>query len=416
MKFNQVTNSGEKKITRGYGMKMHPIHKKMKMHHGIDIPVSTGHDIYAIADGVIIDSEMRSDACGGTIKVSHGVVNGKKLYTRFCHCSKLLKNKGDVVKQGDVIAKSGGGKGDPGRGGSTGSHIHFEVYENGSTVDPMPYYKNSVGGEQTELPSEVDLDKYKDEISKDGDIDIDTKDGKTTSRQIAKNLIKKLFGLGDTPSVDSEVVNEIVRFKEIVEELTPSFLTNINTNTNNSTNTNTNDNKVCGPYDPNSLPVKPCTSRNANGNVITYTGSEVISQDSGVITGVTKGSYSQAVKIGNNAYYWNGTLDKQIGTNINKGDKLGVTGSDKKLVTQPYSLQTPNKSQNQNSNQSNSGGNTKSPLSQTSSDSRGQAKQYVKNILNTLTGTQAPTTSTESIEKLKPLIENELKNFKKFIK
>ena len=129
---------------------------------------------------------------------------------------------------------------------------------------------------------------------------------------------------------------------------------------------------------------------------------------------MTKGSYSQAVKIGNNAYYWNGTLDKQIGTNINKGDKLGVTGSDKKLVTQPYSSQTPNKSQSQN--QSKPGEGTKNPLSQTSSDSRGQAKQYVRNILNTLTGTQAPTTSTESIEKLKPLIENELKSFKKFIK
>ncbi len=87
MKFNQITNAGEKKITRGFGMKMHPIHHRMKMHHGIDIPVSTGHDIYAIADGVIIDSETRSDACGGTIKVSHGVINGKKLYTRFMHLS-----------------------------------------------------------------------------------------------------------------------------------------------------------------------------------------------------------------------------------------------------------------------------------------------------------------------------------------
>jgi hypothetical protein len=410
MKFNQVTNAGEKKITRGYGMKMHPIHKRMKMHHGIDIPVSTGHDIYSIADGIIIDSEIRSDACGGTIKVSHGVVNGKKLYTRFCHCSKLLKKKGDIVKQGDVIAKSGGGKGDPGRGGSTGPHIHFEVYENGSTVDPMPYYKNSVGGEQTELPSEVDLDKYKDELEKDGDLDMDTGDTKKTSRQVAKDLIKKLFGIDKNSSIENEVVNEIFRVREIIEELIPTF--KIDTGSNNDNN----DGKTCGPYDPNSLPVKPCTSRVANGNVITYTGSDVIAQDTGTITGVTKGSYTQAIKIGNTAYYWNGSLDKQMGVNINKGDKLGMTGSDKKLITQPYSSQTPNKTQT--STPSKNDGKTVNPLAQTSSDSRNQAKNYVKNIINTLTGTQtqAPTTKKESIEKLKPLIENELKSFKKFIK
>jgi hypothetical protein len=93
-----------------------------------------------------------------------------------------------------------------------------------------------------------------------------------------------------------------------------------------------------------------------------------------------------------------------------------MTGSDKKLITQPYSSQTPNKTQT--STPSKNDGKTVNPLSQTSSDSRGQAKDYVKNIINTLTGTQtqAPTTKTESIEKLKPLIENELKSFKKFIK
>lgn len=99
MGFNQVTNSEIKKINRGFGMKMHPIHKRMKMHHGIDIPVSTGHNIYAIADGVISDSEIRSDACGGTIKVDHGTVNGKELSTRFCHCSQLLKKRVNQLKR-----------------------------------------------------------------------------------------------------------------------------------------------------------------------------------------------------------------------------------------------------------------------------------------------------------------------------
>ena len=386
MKFNQVTNAGEKNITRGFGMKMHPIQHRMKMHHGIDIPVSTGHDIYAIADGVIIDSETRSNACGGTIKVSHGVINGKKLYTRFCHCSQLLKKKGDNVKQGEVIAKSGGGKGDPGRGGSTGSHIHFEVYENGSTVDPMPYYKNSVSGEQTELPSEIDLDKYKDELEKDGEIDgSDGSDDKNKSyKNIAKDLIKTLFGVDKgqtTPDSVNEIAQEIYRYRELINEQV--------------------------------LVIDGATQTNTNGGVM-YTSTTLTSDirafdPGGKIEQLSqKGGYQNAVKVGGKyEYYWNGSVTPSI-TGVTSNGVLGRLSDGKLFVKSVSGTQQP---------QTNTGTNSSSTTNSSTAETnlyRTQAKSMVGGVLNTLVnGKQQAENFSKDYSKL---LQEELKMFKKLIK
>jgi LAS superfamily LD-carboxypeptidase LdcB len=229
MNFNSVTNSEIKKINRGYGMKMHPISKRMKMHHGIDIPVSTGHNIYAIADGVIVDSEIRKNSCGGTIKVDHGTIDGKELATRFCHCSQLLKKKGDVVKKGDVIAKSGGGKGDVGRGGSTGPHIHFEVYENGKTVDPMKYYSGGQTFQNQDSSSPIIPNNTTNEPTKDYKDDISKISTGNVQRELLKSLLGKIGWAGlvdlipDSPGATSD--NEKV-------ELIKNKINDTSTNTN----------------------------------------------------------------------------------------------------------------------------------------------------------------------------------------
>jgi len=391
MKFNQVTNAGEKKITRGFGMKMHPIHHRMKMHHGIDIPVSTGHDIYAIADGVIIDSETRSDACGGTIKVSHGVVNGKKLYTRFCHCSQLLKKKGDNVKQGEVIAKSGGGKGDPGRGGSTGSHIHFEVSENGHTVDPMPYYKNSVGGEQTELPSEIDLDKYKDELENDDEIN--GSDGSTPStgvksyREVARNLIKKLFGVEGGTEVTPEVVNEIVeelnRYKELINEQVVVL--------DNASQSNANGGTIY-------------TSTNMNSDI------RVLPSGGNVEILTEKGGYQNAIRVGGQYdYFWNGTISVTNGKSISTGTVIGKTNDGKLFIKS-----SPKKNQSPQSVIPLKPGQTPTTATTTTADYKNVAREKVRNLVNTLVNGK---TQAESVEnKFDKILEEEIKNFKRLIR
>jgi hypothetical protein len=144
--FSYIADSSKAKITSPFGNRVHPVLKTVRKHAGLDIAHPTGTKILAMADGKITQSEIANNACGGTLAIDHGMVDGKMLKTRFCHVNKLYKKVGDEVKQGEVIGLSGGGKNDIGKGRSTGPHIHFEVYENGRTVDPRPYYDKSSTG------------------------------------------------------------------------------------------------------------------------------------------------------------------------------------------------------------------------------------------------------------------------------
>jgi murein DD-endopeptidase MepM/ murein hydrolase activator NlpD len=72
--------------------------------------------------------------------VDHGYNGeGVKIVTLYGHGSKLLKEVGDVVMQGDTIMEVGS------TGNSTGPHVHFEVRENGTPVDPKKYLSNNYG-------------------------------------------------------------------------------------------------------------------------------------------------------------------------------------------------------------------------------------------------------------------------------
>jgi len=112
-----------------------------RIHHGVDLNASSGTPIKSPLDGEVIDAEIRSDACGGTIYIKHA--DGYK--TRYCHCKQINVSKGDIIKKGDVVGLTGGGNGEVGQGRSTGPHLHFEVYKDGKTVDPMDHLGSEVG-------------------------------------------------------------------------------------------------------------------------------------------------------------------------------------------------------------------------------------------------------------------------------
>ena len=111
-----------------YGMRMHPILKKKKLHTGIDIGCKTGDKIVASNDGTVIFSGVKG-GYGNAVIIDHG----GKISTLYGHNSKLLVKVGDKVKKGEQIAKAGS------TGLSTGPHCHFEVRVNGKPVDPAPY-------------------------------------------------------------------------------------------------------------------------------------------------------------------------------------------------------------------------------------------------------------------------------------
>ncbi len=102
-----------------------------RTHAGIDIAASTGTPIYASDNGIVIESEYKSNGYGKIVRIDHG--NG--FITYYAHCSELYVNAGDVVAKGDKIAAVGN------TGRSTGPHLHFEIRKDGNHYNPFNFIK-----------------------------------------------------------------------------------------------------------------------------------------------------------------------------------------------------------------------------------------------------------------------------------
>lgn len=113
-------------VTEPFGWRTHPVFGTPNYHEGIDIAVSEGSPVQAVAPGIVTMAEWFG-GYGLTVKVAHG---GGRV-SRYSHNSSLLVEPGDTVVQGQVIAFSGN------TGVSTGPHLDFGVYEDGTPVDPL---------------------------------------------------------------------------------------------------------------------------------------------------------------------------------------------------------------------------------------------------------------------------------------
>ncbi len=98
-------------------------------HKGWDFAAPEGTKIFAAADGVVTKVNSVSSAYGLHFVIDHG--NG--ISTLYAHCSSINVTDGQTVSCGEIIAEVG----DTGR--STGNHLHFEILENGTAIDPAPY-------------------------------------------------------------------------------------------------------------------------------------------------------------------------------------------------------------------------------------------------------------------------------------
>ncbi|MFV0516783.1 MAG: M23 family metallopeptidase [Aminipila sp.] len=146
--------SGRYIITSPFGSRRKPKAGASKNHQGIDIGVPIGTTVRSASSGKIAKISYNS-ARGNYIVVDHGSGNT----TIYEHLSKTFGKVGDIVKQGEEIAKSGS------TGISTGPHLHFEIRHKGIAVNPM--VANLKSGGAKEIEKHFSLSSLSTSIDKD---------------------------------------------------------------------------------------------------------------------------------------------------------------------------------------------------------------------------------------------------------
>ncbi len=115
-------------IGSGFGYRVDPIDKTIRMHDGVDLGAPTGTPILASADGVVSYAGWNM-GYGYVVDIDHGY----GFLSRYAHCSRILVKEGEFVRRGQIIALVGG------TGRTTCPHLHYEVHVSGIKVNPANY-------------------------------------------------------------------------------------------------------------------------------------------------------------------------------------------------------------------------------------------------------------------------------------
>ncbi len=117
------------RISSGFGERVDPIRGTRAMHRGIALPGRRGETVLAAAAGVVRLAGPHG-GYGNLVEIDHA----DGLRTRYGHLSAILVRPGDLVAQGQPIARVGS------TGHSTGNHLHFEVWSQGCARDPLAFF------------------------------------------------------------------------------------------------------------------------------------------------------------------------------------------------------------------------------------------------------------------------------------
>ena len=140
-----VANKDLKRMTSGYGYRIHPIYKTRKMHYGMDYSAKVGTEIYATGDGVVSKVKRSKRGYGNYVKINHGF----GYETLYAHMSKYIVKKGQKVKRGEVIGYVGN------TGISTAPHLHYEVRKDNKKINPVNFYFNDLTPDEYEKMLEL---------------------------------------------------------------------------------------------------------------------------------------------------------------------------------------------------------------------------------------------------------------------
>ena len=117
-------------LTSAYGYRVHPITGNYSFHNGVDLAAAQGTPIYATKSGTVTTATYNY-AYGYYVVVNH--LDGFSSLSG--HMTHYTVSEGEYVQRGEIIGYVGS------TGYSTGPHLHFTMYYNGSTVNPMSYIR-----------------------------------------------------------------------------------------------------------------------------------------------------------------------------------------------------------------------------------------------------------------------------------
>lgn len=133
-----VSNQDLNRIASGFGLRIDPIYKTVKMHAGLDFTAPQGTPIYATADGVVKMAGYSEGGYGNHVVINHGY----GYETLYGHMVRVKARAGQRVKRGEIIGYVGS------TGKSTGPHCHYEVRKGGQKLDPVYFFYNDLEPQQ----------------------------------------------------------------------------------------------------------------------------------------------------------------------------------------------------------------------------------------------------------------------------
>ena len=115
-------------ITSSCGERENPLLNKMEYHNGLDIAVAEDTNAIAVRSGIV--TEVRnSETLGNVLK--YETEDGYCIM--YAHLNSILVKKGENIKQGQIVAKTGN------TGLSTGPHIHYSIWRGDMLINPMQF-------------------------------------------------------------------------------------------------------------------------------------------------------------------------------------------------------------------------------------------------------------------------------------
>jgi murein DD-endopeptidase MepM/ murein hydrolase activator NlpD len=133
-----VSNKDLTRIASGFGFRIDPIYKTIKMHAGLDFTAPQGTPIYATADGRVTTAGYSEGGYGNHVIIDHGY----GYETLYGHMVRIKTRVGRQIKRGEVIGYVGT------TGKSTGPHCHYEVHKNNQKLDPIYFFYNDLSPQQ----------------------------------------------------------------------------------------------------------------------------------------------------------------------------------------------------------------------------------------------------------------------------